>query len=462
MRAPRAGLLPLYIQLYDEVRPEVRRQFLPFLDAVTRGLTAEGVEVSHAPVCCRASEFKAAVARLEALGVDIIVTIHLAYSPSEESAPALCATRLPILMLDTTMDASFGPTVAPGRLMFNHGIHGVQDLAAVFRRRGRPFTIVAGHWRKSNVLKRAAGIVRAAQAAQAFRSARVLRIGRAFPGMGDFAVKPADLRRDLGITVKEIPPAGLAPHVRRVTAKEVAAEVGLDRRRYAVTASVEAHRRSVRIGLGLRNCLADGGYTAFSMSFLDFNDKRGAVNTVPFLEASKAMAAGIGYAGEGDALTAALVGGLAQGFGRTTFSEIFCPDWQGGDLFLSHMGEVNPAVAARRPDLVEMDYVFSQALNPAYLACAVRPGPALFVNLSPGPRGSYRLIVADVTVKKDTRRKDWHRSVRAWMRPAIPVDEFLERYSRLGGTHHSALVLDGQVESLEAFAQFAGLEFARV
>jgi L-arabinose isomerase len=50
------------------------------------------------------------------------------------------------------------------------------------------------------------------------------------------------------------------------------------------------------------------------------------------------------------------------------------------------------------------------------------------------------------------------RSVRGWIRPARPVAEFLEEYSRLGGTHHSALVLGQRPEFIRAFATFAGLQ----
>src|SRR5690606_33566174 len=104
----------------------------------------------------------------------------------------------------------------------------------------------------------------------------------------------------------------------------------------------DVHRRSVRSGLALRKCLADGNYTAFSMNFLEFQSADGPMDTVPFLEISKAMARGYGYAGEGDVLTASLMGALNKAFGKTTFTEIFCPDWEGDALFLSHMGEVNP------------------------------------------------------------------------------------------------------------------------
>ncbi|MDZ7837486.1 MAG: hypothetical protein U5N58_05810 [Actinomycetota bacterium] len=45
------------------------------------------------------------------------------------------------------------------------------------------------------------------------------------------------------------------------------------------------------------------------MNFSKINSRSG-FPTIPFLEASKAMARGTGYAGEGDIITAALVGAL--------------------------------------------------------------------------------------------------------------------------------------------------------
>ena len=75
-------------------------------------------------------------------GVDAIITLHLAYSPSLESAEVLAQSRLPVIMLDTTPDRDFGGHVDPMRLLDNHGIHGVQDLASVLRRLGEIGTLV--------------------------------------------------------------------------------------------------------------------------------------------------------------------------------------------------------------------------------------------------------------------------------------------------------------------------------
>ncbi|MDD4888942.1 MAG: hypothetical protein PHU85_03360, partial [Phycisphaerae bacterium] len=217
MGHPRVGLLPLYIKLYDTAAPEAREKFTPFLAEVEAGLAAAGLVVERAPICCVAAEFDAAVADLEKRGVDLLIALHLAYSPSLESVPALTRTTLPLLLLDTTMDSDFGQAVNPDRIMYNHGIHGVQDLACMLRRNERPFEIVAGHLRLSDVLGSAGQIARAARAAKKLRGLRALRISGPFVGMGDFAVEDHVLADRLGVNVTKIKTSELGDSVRAVT-----------------------------------------------------------------------------------------------------------------------------------------------------------------------------------------------------------------------------------------------------
>lgn len=454
-RKPKVGVLPLYLKLYDDTTPEKRQAFGGFLAQVSAALAAAGLDTGEAGICRVRGEFEQAVATFEREKVDLIVTLHLAYSPSLEAVDTLCATRLPILILDTTMDYGFGVDVDPERIMYNHGIHGVMDLASMLRRRGKRFEIVAGHIEHSDVVDRAAAMARAACAACSLRGTRAVRIGPSFEGMGDFAVPEAVLRDVLGVTVDQAGIEDLASCVEGVPDREIRAEFERDRDRFECTAPEDVHVRSLRVGLGLRKLLAESGYSAFSMNFLAFDQPAGPVDTVPFLEASKAMSRGVGYGGEGDVLTASLVGALSRGFDSTTFTEVFCPDWKGNSLFLSHMGEVNPDVAACRPRLIEKPFPFTPAQNPAVITCSPRPGPAVFVNLAPGPADSFTLILAPVEVLED--QSGMHGAVRGWVRPEVPVVDFLERYSACGGTHHSALVLGTEVEALAAFSRWAGL-----
>lgn len=450
---PRAGLLPLYLALYDEILPEVREAFHPLLEELSDQLQQRGIDLVLSDVCRVSEDFSAAINHLQQQKVDCLLTLHLAYSPSLESIDGLCRTSLPVVMLDVTMDADFGRDVSPERIMYNHGIHGVQDLANLLVRRGRPFEIVAGHAASRTVLDRAADLVRAARAAACFRGLRAARIGEAFAGMGDFAVEPQVLSQRFGIKVDALSLDELTAATAMVDEHRIESELSADWERFDCRVPDDVHRRSVRLGLGVRDLLSSGGYGAFSANFQVFDTPDEPLCTVPFLEISKAMARGTGYGGEGDVLTASLVAALLGAWPETTFTEIFCPDWTGGSLFLSHMGEVNPAVLEGRPVVLEKDYPFSRAQNPAMVTGPWKTGPATLVNLAPGPDNSFRLIVARLEVLPDGTHPDIAATIRAWARPACDLPEFLERYSLTGGTHHSALVRGNHTESMLAFGR---------
>jgi len=462
LEQPRIGLLPLYLALYDAALPTLLPELQPFLKGVVAAFEAEEVTVCEAPVCRVRSDVAAAVEQFTTEGVDLIVTLHLAYSPSLESMGPLVESRLPVLLLDTTLDAAFGRDTDPLRLLYNHGIHGVQDLASVLRRRGKDYWIVAGHLNNPSVMKRACAIARGARAATRLRTSRVLRIGPTFSGMGDFRVADLELFGTLRVDVNEVTPTALYDDVCSISDDAIAAELADDRARFEVDAPEEVHTRTARLGLGLRQYLERNGYNAFSMNFLAFEEAEGPLATVPFLECCKAMSRGVGYAGEGDVLTAAFVGALSTAIGETTFTEMFCPDWEGGSVFLSHMGEFNPAVAAGKPRLYEKEFPFTPAQNPATIACAPRPGAATLVNLAPGPDSSFTIIAAPVEVLGDGRHpscRDW---IRGWVKPHVPLEDFLEAYSFHGGTHHNALAYGCQRDALEAFARAAGLGFEMI
>ena len=68
-----------------------------------------------APICRVKQEFIDSISLFEREEVDAIVTLHLAYSPSLESADVLARTKKPIIVLNTTPTYDFSP-VRPGEM----------------------------------------------------------------------------------------------------------------------------------------------------------------------------------------------------------------------------------------------------------------------------------------------------------------------------------------------------------
>jgi L-arabinose isomerase len=291
--------------------------------------------------------------------------------------------------------------------------------------------------------------------AASMRSTRAGLIGEPFRGMGDFYVSPAELKKTIGIETVRMEAARFRSLAAGLTAEELAREQAADRERFEFRdVKPEVYERSLRVGLAVEKWVAEERLGAFSFNFLAADRARG-LETVPFLAASKLLARGIGYGGEGDLLTASLVGALASVHPETSFTEMFCADWEHETVYLSHMGELNWRLAAGKPLLLEMDYKWSDAGNPVYLAGLFKPGAFLLVNLAPLREG-YRLIAAPAEMLPVEGQDRMERSVRGWFKPPLPVAEFLSAYSRLGGTHHLALSYGAPVEEMSAFGRMMG------
>ncbi len=459
-RPPRVGLLPLYLALYDKVVPQHRPGREAFARDLADRLRGRGLDVELAPVCCVRKEVASAVRRFTEKEIDLLATVHLAYSPSLEAADALTDPLQPLVLLDTTQAASFDHTATRDDMFANHGIHGVQDLASVLRARESDFTVIAGHAADEAFLDEVAATAWAARAVMALRSCRVALVGKPFKGMGDFAVEREVLADELGPEVEEVVVGDLASAIARVSDAELDAEARRDAESFDLSAVPPGVlRESNRVGLALRGVLKKAGANAFSMNFQAF-DRAAGTPTVPFLEASKAMARGIGYAGEGDVLTASFLAALMAGFGDATFTEMFCPDWQGNAIFMSHMGECNVALAAEKPRIVEKDYAFGNVGNPAVALMRVRPGPATLANITPSAEAGFSILAAAVEVLDRGLSPNFPDVPHFWIRPREgDIRGFLRRYSEAGGTHHLALLPGGHADALRCMAAMLGLEF---
>ena len=147
MTGYKVGFLPLYLELYDISSPENRPHINEINLKIAEKLRDSGMELVCAPVCRVTEEFQSAVDDFEREDVCAVMTLHLAYSPSLQSIDALCRINVPIIVLDTTDAVQFDSMTDPAEIMYNHGIHGVQDMCNLLLRRGKKFFIEAGHLR---------------------------------------------------------------------------------------------------------------------------------------------------------------------------------------------------------------------------------------------------------------------------------------------------------------------------
>jgi L-arabinose isomerase len=307
------------------------------------------------------------------------------------------------------------------------------------------------------VLDKVSGYVKAACAARSLAGSRAGSIGGSFDGMGDFLIDDDTLLSRFGVSAV-YPKAGELDALRAsVTDAEVEAEMKENSELFYEIEPVdaEAHAETARNCIAVRKFIENNDLDAFTINFRKIGGDSG-INAMPFIEACKAMARGIGYAGEGDILTASLVGALLKSYSGTAFAEIFCPDWKNDSLLISHMGEYNLALTKGKPGMKKINFIYGEnTLDPVVSYGCYRPGQAVFINLYKSEEG-YKLFISPIEML-DVPEKAFEFKVRGWFKPSVPMPEFLEKLSNAGATHHSAIIYDSNVDEMKYFASLLGL-----
>lgn len=463
MKNIKVGYLPLYIELYDKRNPHTREPLVEYMNMLVKMLESQGLEVVLADEVCRVkSEFDRAAKKFNDADVTAVITQHLAYSPSLESIKALLSLKAPIVVFDTT--PAYELVKAAGyenRITANHGIHGVQDMCNLLKRNGKPYYLCVGHALHSEVVSEVVGMCRAAAAAKAFKNMTVGSVGGSFTGMGDFQISDERYKREIGAKVKYMSEDDVKKYLKSVTQKDIDAEIEQNAQKYNVSVSnAKAYREETRSALAVRKWIEHEKLGSATVNFLTL-DKCG-LPKMPFVECCKIMERGLGYAGEGDVLTAGLVGSLLSVYPNTTFTEMFCPDWERDIILLSHMGESNPNLAQWKPLITDCPFTYNSCGDTVAMYNCYRPGKAVYVNLAPMDKGFNLIVTETELLNMGLERGAYGHATQGWMKPCKPLSQFLKEYSIAGGTHHSAMIYDANIEEIKAFGRMMGFEVIEI
>ena len=464
MKKIKVGYLPFYIKLYDDSNAAWREPVVRYMNKLIKMIEDRGFEVVPADEVCRIKEeFDRAAAKFrDDPEICAVITQHLAYSPSLESTEALRSLSVPIIVFDTTPDLELIKYAeSEDRIMDNHGIHGVQDMCNLLKRNRIPYELCVGHVDNSPVLDELCGKIRAAYAAKTFRSARIGMVGGEFEGMGDFRVTEEEYEKKIGAVTVKMTDADAKKYLAALSDAEIDAEIEYDKKRYDVRVRNEAnYRDSVRAGLAVRKWMEAEKLDGVTVNFLHVDEA--GLPKMPFVECCKVMERGLGYAGEGDNLTAGLVASLIRAFPDTTFCEMFCPDWAENVILLSHMGEMNGRLSEWKPTLCDSEFDYNSCGDTVALGGCFRAGDAVLCNLAPTEDG-FSLILSEVDiVRRGSRTGAYSAGIQGWMKPGTELREYLKEYSLAGGTHHSAMVYGADAETLAAFGRMMGFKVIKI
>lgn len=460
---PHIGFLGIMQELYDSTLPNITKTQEKYAREVINRL--EDIANFDFPRAARNREdIEAIVGEFNRKGLDGIMIVMLTYGPGMRTVRAWQNNALPLLLANIQPVPQVTTDWNMDDLTYNQGIHGAQDTAnAIIRTVGDAFTVISEDWESDNFKFFVSDWAQAARAAQALRKMKVAVFGK-MHGMGDTLSDEAAFTRVIGPEVHREYIGQVVRNMDLVTDQEINIQIAVDKKNFMVDPGMppERHKYAVKLQLGFRKLLDEGGYSAFSAHFDVFKGD-GRFKQIPMLAASNLMAEGYGYAAEGDSNTASMVAAGHCLAPDAHFTEMYAMDFKRDAMLMSHMGEGNWKIARKdRPiRLADRFLGIGDLENPPTTVFSAEPGPATMVSLVHLEGEHFRLVCAYGEIL-DTEEFPTIEMPYFFFRPEMGVRLCNDNWLLAGGTHHQTLHLGDQRRKWELLADILGIEYVEV
>lgn len=398
--------------------------------------------------------------------IGIVAWMHT-FSPAKMWIRGLQILQKPLLHLHTQYNRDIPwAEIDMDFMNLNQSAHGDREFGFMMTRMRLNRKVIVGHWQQEQVVEGLAQWARVAAGRHDLKGAKFVRFG---DNMREVAVTDGDkvaAEMTFGFSVNTYAVGDLVAVINQVSEAEISALIKEYADAYQLASGLEnggqrhqALRDAAKIELGLKYFLRDGNFKGYTNTFEDLH----GMKQLPGIGSQRMMAAGYGYAGEGDWKTSAMVRALkvmASGLpGGNSFMEDYTYHFNpANNLVLgSHMLEICPSIAKGKP-LVEVHALgIGGKEDPVRLVFNAPAGPALNVSLvDMGNR--FRLLVNEVEAVEATEQLPKLPVARVLWKPQPDMQTGCAAWIYAGGAHHTAFSQNLTTEHIETFAEMVGVE----
>ncbi|WP_353718244.1 L-arabinose isomerase [Dyadobacter sp. 676] len=398
--------------------------------------------------------------------IGIVAWMHT-FSPAKMWIRGLQILQKPLLHLHTQYNRDIPwAEIDMDFMNLNQSAHGDREFGFMMTRMRLSRKVLVGHWQQPEVAEGLGQWARVAAGHHDLKGAKFVRFG---DNMREVAVTDGDkvaAEMTFGFSVNTYAVGDLVAVIDQVSDAEVSDLVHEYQDVYQLASGLEAGgsrhqalRDAAKIELGLKYFLRDGNFKGYTNTFEDLH----GMKQLPGIGSQRMMAAGYGYAGEGDWKTSAMVRALkvmASGLpGGNSFMEDYTYHFNpSNNLVLgSHMLEICPSIAKGKPSVEIHALGIGGKEDPVRLVFDAPAGPALNVSLvDMGNR--FRLLVNEVEATEATEPLPKLPVARVLWKPLPDMQTGCAAWIYAGGAHHTAFSQNLTTGHIETFAEMAGVE----
>jgi len=463
IRKPKIVLLGIMQELYDKSLPGITERQEAYAREIVKEFESD-IDLVFPRAARDRKNIEEIVAQFNAERLDGIMIVMLTYGPGMRIVRAFRENNLPVLLTNTQPVPEVTDDWNMDDLTYNQGIHGAQDISnTLLRTIGSTYAICTGYWKDQEFKSFVNDWSHAAMTASQMKGMKIAEIGK-MHDMGDTIADEASFMRILGPVIHKEYIGQVHRNMEAVTDDEIDKEISFNKETFKIDEGMpeKNHRYAIRMYLGFRKLLEEGGYAGFSAHFDVFKGD-GRFDQIPMYAASRLMAEGYGYAAEGDTNTVTMVAAGHLLADDAHFTEMYAMDFKLGSMLMSHMGEGNYKIARKDRPIRLADRVLGigDLDNPPTCVFQGEPGPATFVSLVAIEGDYFRLVVTYGEIL-DTDPIPFIEMPYFHFRPESGLNECNDAWLRAGGTHHQTLHLGDTRRRWEMLCDILRIEYVEV
>lgn len=398
--------------------------------------------------------------------IGIVAWMHT-FSPAKMWIRGLQILQKPLLHLHTQYNRDIPwAEIDMDFMNLNQSAHGDREFGFMMTRMRMNRKVIVGHWQQEHVAEGLGQWARVAAGRHDLKGARFVRFG---DNMREVAVTDGDkvaAEMTFGFSVNTYAVGDLVAVINQVSDAEITGLIDEYKDTYQLASGLEnggqrheALRDAAKIELGLKYFLRDGNFKGYTNTFEDLH----GMKQLPGIGSQRMMAAGYGYAGEGDWKTSAMVRALkvmGSGLnGGNSFMEDYTYHFNpANNLVLgSHMLEICPSIAKGKQSVEVHALGIGGKDDPVRLVFNAPAGPALNVSLVDlGNR--FRLLVNEVEATEVTEALPKLPVARVLWKPQPDMQTGCAAWIYAGGAHHTVFSQNLTTDHIEMFAEMVGVE----
>lgn len=470
----KVGVFCIGLNAYWPQFPGLRERLLAYHAQFVAELRRRGMTVDDAGMSDSSQKAFAIGDQLRAADVDLLICNFVTYSTSSNVLPVIQRAGRPVVMaaLQPMSAMDYARATTEMQLM-NDNICSLPEVACAVRRAGLDIADVIVGTLEGD--ERAWGRLdqwgRIARAAHALRNARIGLMGHVYEGMLDMNSDPTMADAKFGMHVEHLELDELEMRVSAVEDGAVEDRLELVRELFhfpkpgsdplAGEVDPAELRWAAKVSIGMEKLVEDFGLAGLAYYYRGLNgnaNERLASNLI--IGASLLTGRGVPVAGELDLKNCIAMLAMDRLGAGGSFAELHPVDFDGDFVLVGHDGPHHIAIAEGRPVLRGLKVLHGKRGHGPSVEFAIRNGPITVLGLTQTFDGRYKFVVAEGESLPGAIPATGNTNTRAQFPPDVRT--FLERWTMEGPTHHFALGIGHQAETLQKLAKVLDIECAIV